>query len=117
MKFPRIAPPYRVFVLRPNGGRQPLDAQSIIVELQPGIEVEIDLAPHPNFAGNLIISTPPTQHMKRLYEAGKVDSFAVVFGAANVLHVKVERRIRARKAAARGATRRQSTKVAKGQTG
>jgi len=43
--------------------------------------------------------TPPAPRMKRLYEEGKVDDFAVVFGATNVLNVLVERRIRRRKRA------------------
>lgn len=106
MRAARIAPPYKVFALRTNGAREPLDAQAIIVELQPGIEVEIDFAPHPNFAGQLIVFTPPTRDMERLCKEGKVDSFAVVFGAENVLHVRVERRTRPREGTARPSTRR-----------
>jgi hypothetical protein len=99
VKRPRMAL-YKVFSLQRNGARRLLDPhEAIIIELQPGIEVEVNLAPHPNFAGDLVMYTPPTRQMKRLYEAGKVDSFAVVFGAENVLHVKVERRIRRRQSA------------------
>ena len=94
MKFPRIDPPYKAYALGANGARRPIDAHGIVIELRPGIEVEMDLAPHPGFAGHLILSTPPRPRMKRLYDAGKVDDFAVVFGGSNVLHVLVERRIR-----------------------
>lgn len=94
MKRKRIDPPYKAYALRANGSRVPLDAHGIIVELAPGIEVEIDFAPHPGFAGELTLMTPPPPRMKRLYDEGKVDDFAVSFGASNVLHVWVERRIR-----------------------
>ena len=94
MKRKRIDPPYKAYALRANGSRVPLEAHGIIVELAPGIEVEIVLAPHPGFAGHLSLLTPPPPRMKRLYDEGKVDDFAVYFGASNVLHVWVERRIR-----------------------
>jgi hypothetical protein len=94
VKFPRLDPPYKAYALGANGARQPLDAHGIVIELRPGIEVEMELAPHPGFAGHLILFTPPRSRMKRLYDAGKVDDFAVVFGGSNVLHVLVERRIR-----------------------
>jgi len=95
MKRERISPPYKVHVLHANGARKPLDATAIVVEVQPGIEIEIDFAPHPNFAGHLVLLTPPAARMKRVYDEGSVDDFAVFFGASNVLHVLVERRTRA----------------------
>jgi hypothetical protein len=103
MKRERIDPPYKAYALRADGTRRPLDAHGIVVELRPGIEVELDLAPHPAFAGHLTLLTPPSRRMKRLYDEGKVDDFAVLFGASNVLHVLVERRIRKRRRGARPA--------------
>jgi len=97
MKRQRVDPPYKAYALGANGTRRRLDAHGIIVEVRPGIEIEIDFAPHPNFAGELTLFSPPCARMKRLYDAGKVDDFAVAFGASNVLHVLVDRRIRRRR--------------------
>lgn len=88
---------HKVFALNANGKRTPLDAHGVIIELRPGIEVEIDFAPHPNFSGRLLMRTPPTRRMRTVYEAGWLDDFAVIFGATNVLHVFVERRPRTKK--------------------
>ena len=97
MKAQPTAPPYKLFVLGKNGKREPLEARALIVELEPGIEVEICLAPHPGFAGDIVMFTPPTRRMETLYKQGKVDSFETNFGAENVLHVRVVRRIRSNK--------------------
>jgi hypothetical protein len=85
---------HRAYVLLANGVRKPLKARGIVVELRPGIEIEIDLAPHRNFAGQLVLFTPPRSTMKAELDAGNADDFAVLFGGANVLHVLVDRRIR-----------------------
>jgi hypothetical protein len=109
MRAPRIRP-YKAYSLDEQGNRTPLKAHAVVVELRPGIEIEVDLAPHPNFRGQLPIVTPPMAEMKRLYDEGRVDDFAVLFGASNVLHVMVERRIASRakvsKAAPSGARKR-----------
>jgi hypothetical protein len=97
MRTRRRLPSYAAYVVGLDGRRHRVTGQSIVVELQPGIEVEMDLAPHPNFAGQLVLFTPPAQRAQSLYQQGVVDDFAVVFGASNVLHVLVERRTRAAK--------------------
>ncbi len=104
MKFPRIAP-YRCFSLSSSGVRTPLEAHGVVVQLAPGIEVQIDLAPHPAFEGQLCLVTPSFRNMKRRYGEGKVDDFAVMFGAANVLHVWVNRRNKRRSRRSRGRRR------------
>ena len=89
----RLAP-YKVYALGADGSRSSLQAHGIVVELRPGIEVEVEFAPHPNFAGHLVLTTPATPRMEAEYRAGNIDDFSVIFGAANVLHVLVERRRR-----------------------
>jgi hypothetical protein len=107
MKLPRISPPYRAYSLDARGNRTPLEAHGVVIELRPGIEIEVNLAPHPNFRGRLPVHTPPMAEMERLYDEGLVDDFAVVFGASNVLHVMVERRAASRaKGKNRGSSKR-----------
>jgi hypothetical protein len=99
MKYPRIDPPYTAYAVGPRGARKRIRAQSIVVELGEGAAVEINLAPHPNFAGELVLVTPPYRVMKRTYDAGIADDFKVWSGGANVLHVGVKRRPLKRKPA------------------
>ncbi len=93
--------PYRVYALDAGGNRTPIQAYGIVIELRSGIEMEVDLAPHPNFSGQLVLMTPATSNMKAEYDAGNLDDFAVSFGSSNVLHVLVERRQRKKRRTAR----------------
>lgn len=94
-----MAKPYRVRAVGKSGEpRELTDCTSLLVEVRPGVELEIDLQPHGNFRGELILLVPPASDMERLYAAGTVDRFAITAGAANVLHVHVERHVRKRPA-------------------
>ena len=93
MKRTRIERPFKTYALGKDGKRRLLDgAYGLVIELRPGIEVELDLAPHPNHDGELVMMTPRPRRMKRLFDQGIIDTFAVMFGGENVLHVSVERR-------------------------
>ena len=93
MKRNRLDPPHKMYVLPANGRRERIKARQLIIELGKGIEIEVDLAPHPNFAGQLVLFAAPTAQMEQLYDEGTVDDFNVAFGGPNVLHVFVNRRL------------------------
>lgn len=93
MKRERLRPPHKLYVLHADGRRKRVRARQLIIELEEGIEIEVDLAPHPNNAGQLVLFASPTARMEQLHAEGKVDSFNVVFAAANVLTVFVDRRL------------------------
>lgn len=83
------ARPYNVYgVSATSGVRRKLDLESMTVEVSPGIEVEIKFSA--SGLGELVMLCPPSAEMRSRYDAGFADSFVVVFGAANVLHVMVE---------------------------
>lgn len=56
MRFPRIRP-YVVHAVSPEGVRTRLAAHEIVLERPQGIDLEIDLAPHPAFRGRVTFST------------------------------------------------------------
>jgi hypothetical protein len=56
VNFRRIHP-YRTFVLSEDGSRTPVAAHEIVLERPIGIDLEINLAPHPVFRGQVSFST------------------------------------------------------------
>ncbi len=56
MNFPRI-PPYKTFLVDDDGKRVRLDAHEIVLERPIGVDLEINLAPHPRFRGHVGFST------------------------------------------------------------
>jgi hypothetical protein len=56
MKFPRIRP-YKTFLLEDDGKRTRIDAHEIVLERPIGVDLEINLSPHPRFRGLVTFST------------------------------------------------------------
>src|SRR5580692_1631279 len=56
MRFPRIRP-YKTFQVDDDGERTRLDAHEIVLERRIGVDLEINLAPHPRFRGSVSFST------------------------------------------------------------
>jgi hypothetical protein len=90
MQRTRLNPPYKAYAVSADGNRTPLDAHSIVVELGAGAELELDLAPHPNFDGELSIRAGPEQSLEHMQQTGSYPSLVVRAGAANALLVSVE---------------------------
>lgn len=95
--------PYRVHAVDADDRRTPLEAHGVVVELGGGKEVWIDFAPHPAWAGELVMMTPSPENGVAFWTAGKSDTFEVAAGASNVLHVRVTRRISRKKKVANAA--------------
>jgi hypothetical protein len=56
MKLPRIRP-YKTFLIDDDRKRTRLDAHEIVLERPIGVDLEINLAPHPRFRGRVSFST------------------------------------------------------------
>jgi hypothetical protein len=56
VKFARIRP-YKTFVVDDSGKRTRLDVHEIVLERPTGVDLEINLAPHPGFRGSVSFST------------------------------------------------------------
>jgi hypothetical protein len=54
--FPRIQP-YKTFALSEDGARTPVTAHEIVLERPVGVDLEINVAPHPVFLGRVSFST------------------------------------------------------------
>jgi hypothetical protein len=91
MKRERIDPPYKAYLVAPDGTKTPVVAHGIVIELGPNLELELDLAPHPNHAGGLPIRAGPERTLAELENSGFSSSLVVRPGASNVIHVLVER--------------------------
>lgn len=86
MERRRIETPYRLHLVAADGTRTPAATHGVVIELGPGREVELDLAPHPHHATGLPITACPAE------ERDIASALVVRLGAANVIHLPVERR-------------------------
>lgn len=76
---------YQAFAVLKDGTRQPIEAESIIIQLEEE-EIEIPLAPHPVFQGKLALVTGSAiQGRENERERGK--QFIIEPGASNVIHI------------------------------
>lgn len=88
MNRTRLDPPYKAYAVAADGSRTPLNVHSIVVELSAGAELELDLAPHPDFDGELSIRAGPEQTFEEMEKS--FPSLVVRASAANVILVSVE---------------------------
>ena len=77
MRFPRIRP-YKTYSVDDLGARARIITHELVLERPVGVDLEVNLAPHPTFRGGVMFST--FRGSALLLEAG----------AANVLYVFVE---------------------------
>lgn len=76
---------YQAFAVL-DGTRQPIEAESMIIQLEEG-DIEISLSPpHPVFQGKLTLSTG-SAIQGRENERGRGTQLIIEPGAANVLHI------------------------------
>ncbi|MEJ5048926.1 hypothetical protein WH221_03760 [Chryseobacterium culicis] len=77
---------YQTFAVLKDGTRQPIDAESIIIQLEEE-EIEIPLTPlHPVFQGKLTLVTG-SAIQGRENERGGGTQLVIEPGASNVIHI------------------------------
>lgn len=79
---------YRAFLITPSGERLPLEGQALVVELEPGKEIELDLTPHPNHPGDLVVRTGSELDVGN--RAGHLAMLVLRPAACNLVHLSVE---------------------------
>ncbi len=81
-------PLYRAYLITEQGERQPIDARSIVIELEPDKEIELDLQPHPNYLGGLEIRAG--SELDSSTDSGHLSMLVVRPGGCNLVHLSVE---------------------------
>ena len=75
---------YRAFAIAKDGTRQPIEAESIIIQLEEDIEISL-IPPHPVFKGKL---TPATGSAIQGRENEREGTQLIIEpGASNVIHI------------------------------
>jgi hypothetical protein len=77
MRYPRIRP-YKTYAVDDEGARARVDTHELVLERPAGIDLEVNLAPHPNFIGQVNFST------------FRGSSLLLEAGGGNVLYLFVE---------------------------
>jgi len=80
--------PYRAYLITEQGERQPISAKSIVIELEPDKEIELDLHPHPNYLGGLEIRAGSELDSDSV--SGRLSMLVVRPGGCNLIHLSVE---------------------------
>ncbi len=79
---------YPTFLITATGERSPVDAESLVIELAPGRELELDLVAYPNHEGPLTLRAG--SELDTGNHGGQLSRLVVRPGASNLLHVGVE---------------------------
>src|SRR5262245_35940695 len=88
----RIDPPYRAYLVSADGKKTPVHAHGIVIELGQDLELELDLAPHPNQpVGCLAVCAGPERTLADFERSGHCSSLVIRPAAGNTIHLFVER--------------------------
>ena len=79
---------YQAYLLDPQGERVPLSGDSLIIELAPGKELQVELLSHPNHEGSLTVRAG--SELESGNHAGLLSLIVVRPGASNLIHLGVE---------------------------
>ncbi|GAA4503001.1 hypothetical protein [Pseudaeromonas paramecii] len=84
----QMAQDYRVYAVDGEGQRQPLSVHGLVIELEPGKELELVLQAHPNHPGQLLVRTG--SELEAGSAGGSLAVLVVRPGGCNQLHLAVE---------------------------
>ena len=80
---------YPTYLITASGERIPLEANSLVIELAPGRELELDLVAYPNHEGQLTIRAG--SELDAGNHGGQLSLLVVRPSASNLVHIGVER--------------------------
>ena len=80
---------YPTYLITASGERIPLEANSLVIELAPGRELELDLVAYPNHEGQLTIRAG--SELDAGNHGGQLSLLVVRPSASTLVHIGVER--------------------------
>ncbi|WP_431609702.1 hypothetical protein [Chryseobacterium sp. 'Rf worker isolate 10'] len=80
---------YQAFAVSKDGTRQPIEAESIIIQLEEDIEISL-VPPHPVFQGKLTLATGSAIQGRENERDGGTQ-LIIEPGASNVIHITPKR--------------------------